>query len=56
MAAGWGGAEDVEGELAGAGFVAAEFVRVDADVVGEGGLCETAFASEAGEPHDHRVH
>ncbi len=41
--------EDVEGGLAGAGFVAAELGDVDADVVGEGGLCEAAFASEGGE-------
>jgi hypothetical protein len=41
--------EDVEGGLAGAGFVAAELADVDVDAVGEGGLGESAFASEGGE-------
>lgn len=41
--------EDVEGGLAGAGFVAAELGDVDADAFGEGGLGESAFAAEGGE-------
>ena len=38
-------AQDVEGGLAGVGFIAAELADVDADAVGEGGLGESAFAS-----------
>ena len=41
--------EDVEGGLAGAGFIAAELADVDADAVGEGGLGESAFAAQGGE-------
>ena len=41
--------EDVEGGLAGAGFIAAELADVDADAVGESGLGESAFATQRGE-------
>lgn len=42
-------AEDVEGGLAGAGFVAAELGDVDADALGEGWLGEPSLFAEGGE-------
>ena len=42
-------AQDVEGGLAGAGFIAAELADVDADAIGESGLGESAFAAQGGE-------
>lgn len=42
-------AEDVEGGLAGAGFIAAELGDVDADLRGEGRLGESSLFAEVGE-------
>ncbi len=42
-------AEDVEGWLAGAGFIASELGDVDGDAIGECGLGESAFFAEVGE-------